>query len=178
MKKTFMGLVASTLLVLSVGTANAIPMTWTDTHEAGNRYMNTRGETERWTFKLDGFNAGVDWVTSYTIKLFLRDDRNDSWWRPYEYAFFNQPGFIGDRSFEVDTGTTTVGFSLLGLISLNTDGTLSASLKRTGGDFYFRGAELVANGKRHVSVPEPSVLGLLGLGLIGLVFARRKHQMQ
>ncbi|UQG60442.1 PEP-CTERM sorting domain-containing protein [Marinobacter sp. M3C] len=174
-------IIAAAALLGMSGVVAAGPMTWEDSHSpAEDIYMSGSffgaKDTYSWTFDItnDGFNLGSDSVTSYGITLDLRDDSN-SFFDFWEFAFFDQPGLAGDRTFEVNTGDEEIGFSLAGLISMNLDGMLNVALTATSGDFYFKGATLVADGISK-DVPEPGTLALLGLGLAGLGAARRRQK--
>ena len=173
-------IIAAAALLGMSGVVAAGPMTWEDSHSpTQDIYMSGSifgaDDTYSWTFDIndDGFNAGSDLVESYGITLSLRDD--GGFWDFYEVAFFEKPGLLGDRLFEVNTGDEEIGFSLAGLISMNLDGMLNVALTATSGDFYFKGATLVAEGISE-DVPEPGTLALLGLGLAGLGAARRRQK--
>lgn len=157
------------LLLLTAGFANATLVTWHDSYNT-KQFMNRHNDYVSWTWNIknDGFMPGSDWVLNYGIKLYFKDDRD----RRLEWAFFDQPGIFGDRFFEVDSGALGVGASIAGVLSLNANGMLSTSLTRVAGDFYFFGGDLWAKGKNH-DVPEPGLLSLFALGLLGLGRARR-----
>lgn len=163
--------------------AGYIPATWSDTFNY-NKMMDggnlgpSGNSTVSWLFDItdDGFTPLSDIVLSYDITLNVRDDIDQD--RRFcllckENAFFDQPGFIGDKSFEIDYTDEVLGWSLAGLIDLNLDGTMGVSLTATRGDFWFNSATLDADGKEYVSVPEPAMLSIFGAGLLGLGFARR-----
>lgn len=165
-------------LMTLAAAVQAAPMTWSDIHTASE--FVTAGETVEWSHDIrdSGFNAGVDSIFDYTIRLSFRDDANDKvkflFWtiQEGEAAYFDQPGLLGDLLFEVDTGDYTAPGTILGRYKLEEDGFLKVSLTSLLGDFYFDSAELVANGDA-ASVPEPGSLALLGVGLVGLGLARR-----
>jgi hypothetical protein len=179
--------IAAVALLGMSSVAAAVPMTWEDSYSpVEDVYMEagTSSATQSWTFDItnDGFNPGSALVTDYGIGLNLYDDSNDNvWWKWWcndcenEYADFDQPGWIGDRTFEIGGGGETAGWSLAGLFSINLNGLLDVSLTATSGDFYFGGATLEANGFAQ-NVPEPGTLALLGLGLAGLGAARRRQK--
>ena len=107
-----------------------------------------------------------------TIQVVTQDGR--------ELAYVDLPGALGDgfvTNFGV-SGEEFGGWSILGLLQLNTLGTLTVTISSIMGDFNLTGSTLTATGLANVaSVPEPGALGLLGIGLMGMAFSmrRRKH---
>ena len=118
------------------------------------------------------FQVGVDDIYKATLKVWVRDDggRRDgaesftitidgaNLYTGHTWNFHDYSGLIN--------GT--------GLTSLNADGKLLTRLTATQGDFWFEKMSLTANGCDYTSVPEPTTMLLLGLGLVGLAGVRRK----
>lgn len=188
------GLLLIVLMVFGwVGVASAT--TWTDTYYPDDipLYM-TAGDSEYISFDItnDGFDATFwgDWSRDVAIwakvELYVTDDIKPWYdgfdWRGSDEALTITTDFLW---YDVNEATYNVDFhgglindpllydiDLLGLISLNKGGDMDLTLSATLGDFYFWGAEITASDT--APVPEPGTLLLLGTGLAGLAFYRRK----
>lgn len=173
------------LVLLAVGFSTAaradyIPATWTDTLNVGSGVYI--GDSRSYTYTHDlndnGFRPLNDVITGFHLSINLADDSR-SWLDGPELAFINLPGALGD-SFVSNFGLSGEefgGWSILGLLQLNTLGTLTVTISSIIGDFNLVGSTLTAQGLSNVaSVPEPGALGLLGIGLMGMAFSMRRRQ--
>jgi hypothetical protein len=174
------------LVLLAVGFSTAaradyIPATWTDSLNVGSGVHIGNAQPYTYTHNLNdnGFRPLNDLITGFHLSINLADDSR-SWLDGPELAYVNLPGSLGD-SFVTNFGLSGEefgGWSILGLLQLNTLGTLTVTISSIIGDFNLVGSTLTATGLANVaSVPEPGALGLLGIGLMGMAFSmrRRKH---
>ena len=180
--KRFFALVALAIGFTTAAHADYIPATWTDSANVGSGVYIANHGSYTYTHDLrdNGFRPLDDLIGSFHLSIDLADD--DSSWRDgLELAFVDLPGIIGDNFVGQfgGSGEEYGGWSILGLIQLNTLGTLTVTINSVLGDFNLVGSTLTANGLSNTagSVPEPGALGLLGIGLLGAALSARRRQL-
>jgi hypothetical protein len=175
-------MLAMLVTMLLCGNAAAIPYTWRDSINMAESPLLLDGSYRVFNYPhiisdLDSnsFNPRLDDVSSYTLKITLKDDENDR----CEIAYVNQPGLLGDGFYNFFNHTSQdFGWSLLGRSSLNETGTLEVDIIRLSGDFYFLSSDLEAygcKGGEPIAVYEPGAMMILGFGLFGLAGCARKR---
>lgn len=177
-------LFALVLLVVGFTTAaraDYIAATWTDNLNVGSGVYIGNGQSYTYTHDLtdNGFRPLNDWITDFHLSIDLADDTR-SWELLPELAFVDLPGALGDgfvSNFGL-SGEEFGGWSVLGLLQLNTLGTLTVTISSIMGDFNLVGSRLTANGISNVgTVPEPGALALLGIGLMGMAISMRRRKL-
>lgn len=178
---TFKSTLAGLALCAVSSAASAAP--WTQTIDFNpDIYI---GPAQTWTHDLTtvGFDPLSDVITNFKLTVNLTDDDSDPngffGSGKLEAAFANAPGLLADivwlPTSSIGSGSSLVS-SLLGLVDLNANGQLTITLSSTLGDFLLQSSVLSADGYDAPStkVPEPGILALAGLGLLGVGLSRRK----
>ena len=188
------------VLLLVFGFAGlASATTWVDTYQPDSSplYM-TAGQTESIHFDLTtvGFDpfwlGGSDFAVWAQTTIYVADDFRITWdlsdWIDNFDLFGSDESLsvitdgiwfdYNEESYDVDFHSLVYDIDIIGLMSLNfnffTPGELNLTLTAIEGDFYFYGASLTAGDT--APVPEPATILLLGGGLAGLAFYRRKRK--
>jgi hypothetical protein len=178
---SFKGLILGTVAMIGlVGTANAafVPASWSD-EISGTTYVGA-GQSYTYSHNINDstFTVGRDLITNFSLSVDLFDDARDSWWEVVEIADVDVSGWHEGlvSTFQFGADAFTSGFSLLGLLELNTQGMLTVTISSLLGDFNVGTSSLTARG--YSQVPEPGTIALLGLGLLGVGLGRRKKLAQ
>lgn len=161
--------------LLYCGNAMAVPTTWTVSQTYAPEYI---GWWDAKIFSLDvtdaGYIPGME-IDDFQLSVFLADD--GGCFDGSEKAFL-LAGTQSDGSWTM--GSLNVGWSPLGELDLEDDGTLNFAVGSLFGDFFINSARLVVFGDSGTCptapVPEPATIMLLSAGLIGLMVSARKKK--
>jgi hypothetical protein len=182
MKRAMTVLAGVLFVMIMSANARALPYTWVDTIDFNPDVYIGNWDSYSYTHDLTdntpvAFNPATDSISSYVLTVALHDDGGR--WDLGEAAFIDQPGITGDGYYNFSYTSQNFGWTLSGLIQLNTLGILNVSVTSVFGDFYLDSSTLTASGDAASSapVPEPATLLLLGSGLLGLAgFGRKKNR--
>jgi hypothetical protein len=176
MKTCFKGLFA-TLLALASATALAIPIT--DIVDPTPDPLITVGSPYSFVHDItdNGYNPLTQTITSalLTVSLYDKDTKGNE-----TFQFLIGSGGTSQTYSDsnVDNGAAGADYAIslvAALADLQADGKLNVQLSAQTGDFVFTQSKLEAQvSTRSAAVPEPGILALLGIGVLGVGAALRK----
>jgi hypothetical protein len=193
-------LALSLLLIAISPVSNASIYTFTDVVDPDPDVLISFGNHKSYSFSHsildDGYNALTDSITSASLVLNFKDESNDAAPESVSFTFDLSP--FGTQIITSGGATYTATFSGLALIDLiSADGILNVTLDNAGitnghqanrSDFLFLGSTLTVNAvgesnedlppitpiRLVEAVPEPVTLALMGIGLAGIGWSRKR----
>lgn len=176
-----------TLLLLGFSSvASAIPTTWVDSINFNPDLLVPPSRSYFHDISDDGFNSSST-ISSIFLEVGLYDDNSGLNEYKLTWHGFQQTNdtariivSLFDWSYVSVEGTSAAPIiepNWAAYIDLLDDGTLNVNVSSKEGDFYLDYSTLTVNGDDGTApVPEPATFILLGSGLAGLAFYRRKRK--
>ncbi len=164
-------LVSATLLFSSISQAGLI--TDTVTQKGFVDYVSSYS----YQHDLNDNSFTLGSALSATLAIDIYDDAQCGGFECF-VEWIPESAIVQVEAFDFDSGGFTFGsflgdLEINGLIALNTDGFLDITVRSVTGDFWVGNSTLTVV-TADAAVPEPSIIALFGLGLLGLGLARRK----
>lgn len=169
------GGVMAAVMALAATQAQAIP--FNDVYDPEPNITIDTSNSHGYSHTIAGFNALTDTVTSALLAVVLSDNGGA------EGIRYNLEGNIYNQNNTGNAAQTyNFDFGVLGILAVLSDGVLNVTLSATSGAYILNSSTLSGEFVRQattepedpVNTPAPGMAAILGLGLAGLGYARRR----